>query len=173
MVHAQALFHRRQAPRICLLDMLGLEAEAECDAAAAPADVAPSEALSAWSGRSIPLALLQRDTLSTEELVTRSGVEEATPALISAMLQLVEASEALPMCPLPAYLSKAAGLRMLSEPLILAVDSELDTELDRRPPELRRHWLQVEPLVRMGELERVALLTTPVLDPASSRCAAA
>ena len=128
VVHAQALFHRRQAPRICLLDMLGLEAEAECDAAAAPADVAPSEALSAWSGRSIPLALLQRDTLSTEELVTRSGVEEATPALISALLQLVEASEALPMCPLPAYLSKAAGLRMLSEPLILAVGSGLYTE---------------------------------------------
>ena len=43
------------------------------------------------------------------------------------------------VCPLPAYLSKAAGLRMLSEPLILAVDSELDTELDRRPQELRRH----------------------------------
>ena len=77
------------------------------------------------------------------------------------------------VCPLPAYLSKAAGLRMHSEPLILAVDSELDTELDRRPPELRRHWLQVEPLVRMGELERVALLTTPVLDPASSLGAAA
>ena len=43
------------------------------------------------------------------------------------------------VCPLPAYLSKAAGLRMLSEPLFLAVDSELDTELDRRPQELRRH----------------------------------
>ena len=85
------------------------------------------------------LALLQRDTFSTEELVTHLGVEEATPALISTLLQLVEASEALPVCPLPAYLSKAAGLRMLSEPLILAVDSELDTELDRRPQELRRH----------------------------------
>ena len=33
------------------------------------------------------------------------------------------------MCPLPAYLSKAAGFRMLSEPLILAVGSELYTGL--------------------------------------------
>ena len=119
------------------------------------------------------LELLQRDTFSTEELVTHLGVEEATPALISTLLQLVEASEALPVCPLPAYLSKAAGLRMLSEPLILAVDSELDTGRDRRPQELRRHWLQVDPLVRMGELERVAQVTTPVLGPASSRGAAA
>ena len=91
------------------------------------------------------LELLQRDTFSTEELVTHLGVEEATPALISTLLQLVESSEALPMCPLPAYISKAAGLRMLSEPLILAVDSELDTGRDRRPQELRRHWLQVDP----------------------------
>ena len=62
---------------------------------------------------------------------------------------------------------------MLSEPLILAADSELDTGRDRRPQELRRHWLQVDPLVRMRELERVAQVTTPVLDPASSRGAAA
>ena len=32
------------------------------------------------------LALLQRDTFSTEELVTHLGVEEATPALISTLL---------------------------------------------------------------------------------------
>ena len=75
------------------------------------------------------------------------------------------------MCPLPAYLSKAAGFRMVSEPLILVVGSELYTEPDRRPPELRRHWLQVELLGRMDGLERVALVTTPVLNPAFlTRC---
>ena len=95
----------------------------------------------AFASINIPLSSLLEDAsgsacnaggaLSHPQALARaasSGVEEATPALISALLQLVEASEALPLCPLPAYLSKAAGLRMLSEPLILAVGSGLYTE---------------------------------------------
>eukprot|EP00928_Gymnodinium_smaydae_P030795 TRINITY_DN2278_c2_g1_i2.p1 TRINITY_DN2278_c2_g1~~TRINITY_DN2278_c2_g1_i2.p1 ORF type:complete len:1746 (+),score=347.53 TRINITY_DN2278_c2_g1_i2:477-5240(+) len=98
------------------------------------------------------VALLDSGALSGERLATHLG---AAPALVAALLRLVESTEALAVETLPPYLSRAPGLRVLSEPMVLGLAG---------PRAEVRRWLQIEPLLRVSELERAVLLTTPVLD---------
>lgn len=107
-------------------------------------------------------------------LVTPDVLEDhlgplALGRFIATLLRLVEATDELPVQLLPTYLCQPLGLRVLCEPISLALlpAPQRDTGtalLAHRPEELSKHWLQVEPLLKVSELERVVLLTTPVLD---------
>jgi hypothetical protein len=119
----------------------------------------------------IPQALhdvLEYGFVSVSSLVEQLGVAGSV-TLAAALLRIVESTEVLPVPPLPPYLSLAPGLRVLCEPLVvvLANGGEADTS---RPaeltlqcaPELEQRWLQIEPLLRVEELERLVLMTSPI-----------
>lgn len=119
----------------------------------------------------IPQALM---SLMDAGVVTPSVLEEQIGAkalgrLSAMLLRLVESTDELPVQLLPTYLCQPLGLRVLCEPMAVALlpTTQWDATMSlapHRPEELSKHWLQVEPLLKVSELERVVLLTTPVLD---------
>jgi hypothetical protein len=114
------------------------------------------------------LALLEGGHVSGSALVDQLG-DASAASLAAALLRLVETTEALPVGPLPPYLSQAPGLRMLCEPLVVVLRHSPGIERPSEsspflPPEMEQRWLQLEPLLRVEELERLVLMTMPILD---------
>eukprot|EP00929_Paragymnodinium_shiwhaense_P083958 TRINITY_DN44870_c0_g1_i1.p1 TRINITY_DN44870_c0_g1~~TRINITY_DN44870_c0_g1_i1.p1 ORF type:complete len:2579 (-),score=467.18 TRINITY_DN44870_c0_g1_i1:117-7853(-) len=123
------------------------------------------------------VTLLEHDVVSGADLLECDGNSTGKPAgnkppevLLSSLLRLVETTEALSVQPLPAHLSHPPGLRVLCEPIVVALLGDMQAidgdnqVVAYRPPGLEKIWLQIEPLLRMAELERAVLLTTPVIE---------
>jgi len=129
------------------------------------------------------VALLDRGAVDGIGFAEHLG-DAGASTLAATLVRLVEEVEELPVCQLPPYLNQSSSLRVLSEPLIIVLQrneaspalaepplaqevvSEItaNTLIARRSAELAQHWLQVEPLMRVQELERMVLLTTSVVD---------
>lgn len=109
------------------------------------------------------LALLESGSIGRLDLAEALGNDGMT-ALTVALLRLIETTEVLPVQPLPTHLSQAPGLRVLCEPInLVLLGTQEEDMVPFRKPEVEKYWMQIEPLLRMKELERLVLLTTPVI----------